>query len=127
MCRRCHKRTSVRRSGGREHIVRHHRTANALECKLADRFDRYGLINRLPNARADEDLTWLSFIAKPRCDVRDSANGGIIPATFKSNGAERCKAMCDANPEAKVMAKVPPLLNQSADCCAHFERHQDGL
>jgi len=45
-------------------IVSRHRAANALERKLADRLDRYGLLDSLPNARADENLTGLGFIAK---------------------------------------------------------------
>src|SRR5262249_27197421 len=47
-------------------IVGHHRTANVFQRKLADRFDRCDLLNRLPNSRADEDLVGLGFIAQAR-------------------------------------------------------------
>jgi hypothetical protein len=41
-----HKRTSVQFGSGRgEHIVRRHRPADALERKLADRFNGHGFIN----------------------------------------------------------------------------------
>ena len=37
---------------------------NAFERELAHGFDRHDLVNRQSNARADQNLTGLSFIAK---------------------------------------------------------------
>ncbi|HMF21012.1 MAG TPA: hypothetical protein VKG24_02660 [Pseudolabrys sp.] len=60
---------------------------------------------------ADQDLTGLGFVAKTGRDVRDSTNCRVIPATLESNRPERGKAMRDADPKAKVMAKVAPFLD----------------
>src|SRR4029077_8553112 len=107
--------------------VSHYRAANTLQRKLADGLDRYRFLDGLPHSRADEDLTGLGFIAKPGRDIGHCPNRGIIEAAFKSDRAERRKAMRDADPEAKVVTKVAPFFDQSADCRAHIERHQGGL
>src|SRR6516225_1213963 len=120
------KRTSVRFECLYD-IVRHHRAANTLQRKLADRLDRHDLLDGLPNSRADEDLGGFGFIAKTRRNVRDGPDRCVIPATLKSNRSQRCKPMRDADPEAEVMAEVAPFFNQPADCRPHIERHQDGL
>src|SRR5262249_9387069 len=104
----------------RQHIVSRHRTTDALERELADRFHRYGLLNRLPNARADQDLTGLGFIAKSGGDIGYCSDCGIIETALKSNRAERRKTMCYADPEAKVVTKITPFLNHSSDCGAHI-------
>ena len=118
---RCRKRSLVRfGSGRREHIVSRHRTSNTLERKLADRFDGYGLVNRLPHARADEDLTGLGFIAKAGGDIGHSANRCIIETALKPNRAECRKTMCYTDPEAKVVTKIAPFLNHCSDCGAHI-------
>src|SRR5262249_28964376 len=120
----CQKRTSV--GFGRQglyDVVRHHWAANALECKLTDWFDRYGLFNRLPNARADQNLTGLGFIAKAGGDIGYCSDRGIVEATLKSNRAEGCKTMCYPDPEAKVVTKIAPFLDHRSDCNAHVESH----
>ena len=48
----------------RKNVVRHYGAANAFERKLADGFDRYNLVNCQSNARANQNLTGLGFIAK---------------------------------------------------------------
>jgi hypothetical protein len=75
---------------GEDCIVRHHGPANALERELADRFDRYSLVNRLPNTRADEDRATFgelfgfglevktSSIARP---ITRSRVNGLVPPT----------------------------------------------
>src|SRR5262249_20094872 len=124
----CQKRTLVRFGRQRlQDVVRHYRAANALERKLADRLDRYGLLDGLPNARANENLSWLGFFAKPGGDIGYRSDRGIVVATLKSNRAQRRKTMCYADPEAKVMAKIAPFLNHSTDCGAHINRHQNRL
>ncbi|MGA8699669.1 MAG: hypothetical protein WB689_38760 [Xanthobacteraceae bacterium] len=71
-------------------------------------FDRYGLFNRLPNARVDQDLTRLGFIAKAGGDIGYCSDGGIVEAPFKSNRAERRKTMCYPNPKAEVVTEIAP-------------------
>src|SRR5262249_54101940 len=104
-----------------------HRTANALEREFADRFYRYGLVNRQPNAGADQDLTGLGFIAKSGSDIGYCSDCGIVEAALKSNRAARRKRMCYSDPETKVVTKRAPFLNDPIDCFAHVESHEDCL
>src|SRR5262249_47671454 len=107
----------------RQHIARRHRTADALQAELAHRFDRHGLLNRLPNACANQDLTGLGFIAESGGNIGYCSDRRIVEAALKSNRAERRKTMCYPNPEAKVVTKITPSLDQCSDCHAHFESH----
>ena len=50
--------------GGGENVVRRQRTPNPLECELTHRLSRYRILDRHENARTDQDLTGLSFVAK---------------------------------------------------------------
>src|SRR5262249_31001118 len=52
---------------------------------------------------------------------------GIVEASLEPDGAKRCKTMRDANAEANIMPKPPPLVRQLADGIAQFERHEHGL
>ena len=95
------KLTSIRfGTRGRQHIVRRHRTADALQVELTHRFDCHGLLNRLPNAWANEDLTGLGFIAKPGGDIGYCSDRRIVEATLKSDRAERRKTVSYPDPEA---------------------------
>src|SRR6516164_7089698 len=115
------KLTSIRfGTRGRQHIVRRHRTADALQVELTHRFDCHGLLNRLPNAWANQDLTGLGFIAKSGRNVGYCSDRGIVEAALKSNRAERRKTMCYAYPESQVVTKITPFLNHSSDCSAHI-------
>src|SRR5262245_26335916 len=66
------------------HIVGRQRAANALECKIADWFNCYVLLDCHQDTGANQDLPRLGFIAKPRCNVGHGANRGIIKSTFKA-------------------------------------------
>ena len=50
-------------------------------------------------------MTRLGFIAKPRGDVRNGPDGGVIEAPLETDGPERGKAVRYADAEANV---VPP-------------------
>src|SRR5262252_1239062 len=93
----------VRRFGP-EHVICCQRTSNTLERKLAHRLDRDGVSDRRENARADEDLTGLGFVAKPRGYVGYRANCGIVEAPLEPDGAERGKSVLDTDAEADIMA-----------------------
>ena len=96
----CHKRTSVRFGNrGSQHIVRRRRTADALEVELTHEFDGHGFIDRQHDTGANQDLTWLGFIAKPGSDIRDRANRGLVEPSFKPNSAKGGKSM-DLSAEA---------------------------
>src|SRR4029077_13195303 len=81
--------------------------------------------NSLPDP--DKDLTGLGFVAKTGRDIRNRPDGSIVSPAFKSDSSQRSEAMRDANTEAKVVTKLAPFLDQSADYPAHIKRHQDGL
>src|SRR5262245_52018710 len=51
-----------------EDVVSRQRAANALKCKIADRFNRYVILNSHQHAGANQNLPGLGFVAKPRCD-----------------------------------------------------------
>jgi hypothetical protein len=55
--------------------------------------------------RTDENSTRLGFVAKARGDIGYCADGGIVEASFKADGAERSEAVRDADAKANVMAK----------------------
>src|SRR5262249_25697399 len=118
----CQKRTSVRFEWyGLYDIVSHHRAANTLQHKLADGLDRYDLLDGLPNSRADEDLTGLSFIAKSRGHVGYCSDRRVIPATLKSDGSKRCKSMRDADPKAKIVTEQAPFLDHCSNSGSHIQ------
>src|SRR5262245_48623778 len=110
-----------------EDVVSRQRAANALKCKIADRFNRYVILNSHQHAGANQNLPGLGFVAKPRCDVGYRPDGGIIEAPFKTDCAERGKSVRNAYAKPNLVPKFAPLLNQSFDGRSHFNRHQYGL
>src|SRR5215471_14537535 len=70
-----------------EDVVSRQRAANALKCKIADRFNRYILLDCHQHTRANQDLPGLGFVAKPRGDVGYRPDGGIVEASLKTNSA----------------------------------------
>src|SRR6187399_28694 len=106
-----------------EHVVSRQRAANALECKIADRFNYYVLLDCHQDARANQNLPGLGFVAEPRCDVGYRSDGGIIETSLKTDSAERCKSVRNPDAEANIVPKFTPLLNQSFDGRSHFNRH----
>ena len=68
-------------------VVSRQRTANAFECKIADRFNRYVLLNRHQHAGLIQYLPGLCFVAKPRRDIGYRPNGGVVKAPLKTDGA----------------------------------------
>jgi hypothetical protein len=65
----------------------------------------------LPNARTDEDLAGLGFIAKARRDIGYCPNRRVVETAFKSDRPERGKAMSYTDAEAKVVAEIAPLFD----------------
>src|SRR6516164_10293595 len=117
----CQKRTSARFGRrGRKDIVGGHRAANALERELTHEFDGDGFIDRQHDTGANQDLTWLGFIAKPGSDIRNRANRRIIVAAFEANRAERCKSVRYANTKAKVVTEQTPFLDHRSNGPSHI-------
>ena len=65
---------------GADHIVRRQRPPDPLQLELTDRLDLHGVLDLHKNSRADEDLSWLGFIAEARGHVRYRPDGGIVEA-----------------------------------------------
>ena len=85
-----------------------------LSVKLTHRLDRYGILDRHENARTDQDLTGLGFVAKPRGDVGDRPNGGVVESSFKADGAERRISVRYADAEADIVAQLDAISPSSA-------------
>src|SRR6516225_10703409 len=124
----CQKRTSARFGRrGRKDIVGGHRAANALERELTHEFDGDGFIDRQHDTGANQDLTWLGFIAKPGSDIRNRANRGVIEPSFESNSAKGGESMRYADPKAKIVTEQTPFLDHCSNSGSHIERHQNRL
>src|SRR6516225_11607945 len=100
------------RSLSSHHVISRHRATNALEFKIADRFDRYVLLDGHQHTGTDQDLPGLSFITEPRRYIRYRSDGGIIEAPFKADGAECCKSMRNSNAKPNLVPELAPLLDQ---------------
>jgi hypothetical protein len=72
-------------------------------------------------------LPWLRFIAKPRGHIGYRPDGGIIEATLEADGAERGKAVRNADAETNLVPEAAPGRRQSSDCVTHFKRHEYSL
>ena len=91
-----------RQSG--DNIVGGDGSADALKGKFTNGLDGDGVFDRHQNARTNQNLTRLGFVAQPGCDIRHRPDGGIVKTSFETDGAERCMSMRYANAEAKVVA-----------------------
>ena len=78
---------------GAHHIVRRKRPPDPLQLELADWLDLHGILDLHQHARANENLTGLGLVAKPRGDVRHRANGGVVEPALEADGAERGEAV----------------------------------
>ena len=98
---------------GGENIVGRYRTADTLECKLTHWLDGHRIFDRHEDARTDQDLTGLGFVAQTRCDIGHRADRSVVEAPFKADGAERGKSMRYTDAEADIVAQPTPLLGQA--------------
>ena len=76
---------------GAHHIVRRKRPPDPLQLELADWLDLHGILDLHQHARANENLTGLGLVAKPRGDVGYGSYSGIVKPSLEPNGAERRK------------------------------------
>jgi hypothetical protein len=60
-----------------------------LSANSPNRLDFDRILDRHQYARTDKDLTGLCFVAEPRGDIGHRADGGIVEAFLKADGAER--------------------------------------
>src|SRR5262245_28709940 len=125
------KRTSCSNSDfcryGGKYIVGRYGATNALKLKFANWFDVYGIFNRHQDTRTNQDLPWLGFVAKPRCDIGYRSDGGVIETPLKANSTKRRKSMRNTDAEAKLMPQPTPFLSQRFNRHAHLERRLHGL
>ena len=90
------------------HIISRQGPPDPLQLELTDWLDLHGVLDLHQHSRADEDLTRLGFIAQPRGDVGHRADGGVVEAAFKSDGAERGKAVRNPDAEANLVPESTP-------------------
>ena len=80
-------------ANGANHIVRRQRSPDPLQLELADWLDLYGVLDFHQYPRTDENLSWLGFVAEPRGDVGNGADGGVVEAPLITNRAKRGEAV----------------------------------
>jgi hypothetical protein len=101
-----------------KYIVRRQWPPDPLQLELTDRLDLNGVLDLHQHAPANENLTGLGLVAKPRGDVRHRANGGVVEPALEADGAERGEAVRYPDAEADFVA--PRSLPKSSPCRAHF-------
>ena len=93
---------------GSDNIVRRQRPPDPLQLELTHRLDLHGILDLRQHPRTDQDLPRLGLIAKPRGDVGNGPDGGIIEAALEADGAKRSKAVRYADAEANVVPEPTP-------------------
>ena len=106
---------------GGEYVVRRQGPTDAFELKLTNWLDAYCILDRHQNPRANQDLSGLRFIAKPRRDIGHCSNGGIIETPLIANGTERRKSVRDTDAKAKLMSQPTPFLSQCPQSPCAFQ------
>ncbi len=73
---------------GSEHVVSRQGTTDTLERKLAHWLDGHGIFDRHEDTRANQNLTGLGFVAKPRCHIghRPDYHAAIGETIIKYSG-----------------------------------------
>ena len=115
----------LRRSGN--HIVCRQRPPDPLQLELADRLDLHDVLDLRQHPRTDKDLTGLGLIAKTRGNVGYRPDGGIVKSALEADGAERSKAVRNADTEANLMPQATPGFRQRSDCLTYFKGHEHSL
>src|SRR5262249_36279993 len=69
------------------HVVRRQRPPDPFQLELADWLDLHGVLDLRQDARADEDLPWLGFVAKARGNVGHCTDGGIVEPALEADSA----------------------------------------
>jgi hypothetical protein len=112
----------VSRSWGQrgENIVGRYGSANALERKLPNRLDGYGVFDRHQHAWANQYLTGLRFVAQTRGDIADSPDRGVVESTLETDSPQRSETVRYPDAEPNIVPEPPPLLRQCANGIAHF-------
>jgi hypothetical protein len=95
---------------GGENIVGRYGSADALEFKLPNRLDGYGVFDRHQNTRANQNLTGLGFVAKPGCDIGHRPDGGIVEPTLEADGPQCSKSVRYPDAEPNIVPKPTCLI-----------------
>ena len=90
---------------GSEYVVSRQGTADALKRKFAYWLDGHGIFDRHEDARTNQNLTGLGFVAKPGCDIGYRPDRGIVEASLEADGAQGGKSVGDADAEANVVSQ----------------------
>ena len=101
-CRRL-RRTSSLDYGGK-HVVSRQWPSDPFQLELTDWLDPHGVLDLCQYSRADEDLTRLGFIAKPRGNVGYRPDGGVVETSLEADGAQRGEAVRYTDAEANVVS-----------------------
>ena len=72
---------------GSEYVVRRQWPPDPLQLKLAHWLDLHDVLDLRQHPRTNQDLARFGFIAKARGDVGHCADGGVVEAPLKADGA----------------------------------------
>ena len=98
-----------------DHIVRRQRPPDPLQLELTDWLDLHGVLDLCQHPRTDENLPRLGLIAQTRGNIRHGPDGGIIKSALETDGAERGKAVRNADAKPNVMPPPTPRFRQGSD------------
>ena len=98
----------------------------ALEGQGPDRLEVDRILGGAGHARRDQDLARLGLAAQARRQVRDRADGAVVPAALEADGADGRVALGDADAEAEVVPALAPGGGKVADLVAHRDGHPQG-
>ena len=93
---------------GSNHFVRRQRPPDPLQLELAHGLDLHCILDFRRRSRADEDLPRLGFIAEARGYIGHRPDSGIVEPALEADGAQRGKAVRDADAEANLVPEAGP-------------------
>src|SRR4029450_9982583 len=83
----------------------------------------YLVLHGSQNLLAHQDLPWLGFIAQPRSQIWNRANGGVVASPFEPDDSQGRIALRGAEAETELVAEPPPFLCQGLHTFPHLNGH----
>src|SRR6516165_11835996 len=112
-------------SSNLKHIVRRYRPMQTLECQFTHGLRRHPPIEGCAHLAIDQDLAVARLGAKTRREINHGPDRTVLRAALETDGAERCKSMCDAGSKTEFVALASPLARQFRQTTSHRDRHLD--
>src|SRR5215207_77994 len=101
-------------------------TAEALQAEVEDRLASDVLVDRRVCLLAEQDLAGSRDIAQPRREDDDLADRAVLVAALEADPAERRVARRDPDPQAELVAPLPPTFCKRREALAQRQCGSDG-